>query len=506
MDLEKARGDPTVLNSPPPARLQRPLTNEEKLANTSFDVDFSPKTSGAGSVREYNVIPVKQDGGVLSKLRNMEAVMDRKLGIESEAIVRKLPEERVKMTWRDTLTMAALWASGTMNLSCFATGFLGWEFGLNLWQSIVCMIFGSLLGGAVSGFCATLGAPTGLRQISISRYSFGWYPTKLVAFLNIVQQIGWSSVGCITGGIALNAVADGKVSIALGIVIIALCSTAISFVGLKAILPYERYAWIMYLIIFIIVFGQTGRYADNTTPTTLTGADYSGTILSLLAIVYGSSASWATVASDYYVLYPINTSRSKVFVLTTLGIALPTAFGLVCGATVASTLNNRPDLAKVFDDQGIGFLIQEMLYPLGFAKFLLVLLVLSGINCNIINTYSAAISCQQFARPLARIPRFVWTLACCGVILALALAGRDHLLSFLQNFLSLLGYWCTSYFVIVFTEHYLFRKGNVEANYDLESWNDPNGLPIGLAAITAFLLGVVFWCLGMGKESACGLL
>jgi hypothetical protein len=28
--------------------------------------------------------------------------------------------------------MASLWASGTMNLSCFATGFIGWEMGLDL--------------------------------------------------------------------------------------------------------------------------------------------------------------------------------------------------------------------------------------------------------------------------------------------------------------------------------------------------------------------------------------
>jgi hypothetical protein len=27
--------------------------------------------------------------------------------------------------------MFFLWASGTMNTSCFATGFLGWEFGLS---------------------------------------------------------------------------------------------------------------------------------------------------------------------------------------------------------------------------------------------------------------------------------------------------------------------------------------------------------------------------------------
>lgn len=279
----------------------------------------------------------------------------------------------------------------------------------------------------------------------------GWYPNKIIAFLNTVQQIGWSAVGCITGGVALNAVADGAVSTALGVVIIAVCSLIVSFVGLRAILVYEKYAWIIYLVIFLIIFGETGRYADNSTPSSLTGADLSGTVLSLMAIVYGSSASWATVASDYYVHYPADVSRTKVFILTTLGISLPTSLGMVAGCVVSSALNNRTDWSDVYKAGGIGYLIQDSLYPRGFAKFLLVLLVLSGINCNIINTYSAAISCQQFARPFAKVPRFIWTFLCFCVIIALALAGRNQLLLYLENFLALLGYWCTSYFVIVST-------------------------------------------------------
>ena len=181
--------------------------------------------------------------------------------------------------------------------------------------------------------------------------------------------------------------------------------------------------------------------------------------------------------------------------VTYMELALTFFTGMVAGCCVASALNNRPDWADA-NDKGFGFLIQTMLYPRGFANFILVLLVLSGINMNIINTYSAAISCQQTARPFARIPRFLWTLACFGVIIALALAGKDKLLLYLQNFLPLLGYWCTSYFVIVFTEHWLFRKGDF-ANYNLEGWNDPNVVPIGLAAGAAFGLGVIAWVMGM---------
>lgn len=444
------------------------------------------------NVELYNNTYVSQNNGILSKLRRLEARLDAKLGVESEAINRKLPEEKHHVPWHEQLTMALLWASGTMNTSCFATGFLGWEFGLSLKQSILIVIFASILGGAVTGFAAIFGAATGLRQISVSRYSFGWYPNKVIALLNTVVQIGWSAVACITGGLALTAVADGHVSLVVGIVILSVVAMLISFVGLKAILIYERYAWFIFFIIFMIFFGETGKYADNKTPTELTGADFTGTVLSLIAIIYGSSCSWATMASDYYVHYPADVSRVKVFLMTTFGIAIPTSIGMLAGCVVASSLNNRPELKDTYENDGLGFLIQDMLYPRGFAKFILTLLVLSGINTNIISIYSSAISCQQFARPFSRVPRFIWTLLCFAVILGLAVGGRQNLNTYLQNFLALLGYWCTQYFVILFSEHYIFRGGKFE-NYDLDGWNDPSRLPVGLAAGVAFGLGIIAW-------------
>jgi NCS1 nucleoside transporter family len=435
--------------------------------------------------------------GLLFRLRRFEAQMDTKLGIESEAIIRKQEEDKKPVPWHEELTMALLWASGTMNTSCFATGFLGAEFGLSLKQAILVTIFASLLGGAITGYCATFGAATGLRQISVSRYSFGWWPNKLIALLNSIQQMGWAAVSCITGGLALTAVSDGHVSLILGIVILAVVALVISFIGLNAILVYERYAWIIFFIIFMIIFGETGRFADNAAPPTATGSTLSGAVLSLIAIVYGSSASWCTMVSDYYVHYPTNVSRVKVFLMTSLGIAIPTSIGMVAGCVVASALNTKPDWNDAYEE-GLGYLIQTMLYPRGFAKFLLTLLVLSGINTNVISIYSAAISFQQLSRPFAQVPRFIWTIFCFLCILALALGGREQLNAYLQNFLSLLGYWCTSYGIILFEEHFIFRKGNFN-NYDLEGWNDPARLPLGIGASVAFLLGVVCWCMGMDE-------
>lgn len=58
--------------------------------------------------------------GFFGKLRYYEEALDRKLGVESHGIARKLPEERDPSyaKWSNQLVMFALWASGTMNRKC----------------------------------------------------------------------------------------------------------------------------------------------------------------------------------------------------------------------------------------------------------------------------------------------------------------------------------------------------------------------------------------------------
>ena len=212
------------------------------------DIEKRPSVAVDISADRYvSVDDVLHRRGFLGHLRYYEAKLDEKLGVEAHGPDRILPDKREPP---NVWVMAAIWASGTMNLSCFTTGFLGFEFGLALKQTIPLTIFASLIGSAVTGWCATLGPATGLRQVSISRYSFGWWPSKIIAFLNVVEQLGWSSVGCITGGLALSAVSDGHVSLILGVVLIAVLGLVASFIGLKGVLTYDTYAWIPFFIIF----------------------------------------------------------------------------------------------------------------------------------------------------------------------------------------------------------------------------------------------------------------
>ncbi len=345
-----------------------------------------------------------------------------------------------------------------------------------------------------------MGPGTGLRQVSISRYAMGWWPAKIIAFLNVVEQVGWSSVGCITGGLALSAVSNGRINLVLGVVIVAIVGLIFSFVGLRAVLSYEKYAWALFFVIFMVMYGELAPQASLSSPASSTGLTNTGSALSLFAVVYGSSASWCSIVSDYYVHYPVNTSKTKVFFLTSAGIAIPTCIGMVLGCCVGSTMGVNTQWANIYDEQGVGFLLQYILYPRGFAKFLLVLLVMSGIGMNCIAIYSGALSIQQFAQPLSLIPRFFWTLIVFVAILLIGIAGRNHLLEVLQNFLSLLGYWNTSFFVILFTEHYWFRNGWYGyQNYDLEAWNTASKMPIGFAGLAAFAAGIGGAVVGMDE-------
>ena len=68
---------------------------------TEKHADVSPQRSA--DVELYNGEAVTQDRGILSRLRYLEARLDAKLGVESEAITRKLPEDKKPVSFLETL-------------------------------------------------------------------------------------------------------------------------------------------------------------------------------------------------------------------------------------------------------------------------------------------------------------------------------------------------------------------------------------------------------------------
>lgn len=59
-------------------------------------------------------------------------------------------------------------------------------------DSFLTIIFMNLLGNAVVAFFSTFGPKTGMRQLTLTRFSFGYYTVMIPVVLNALACIGTS--------------------------------------------------------------------------------------------------------------------------------------------------------------------------------------------------------------------------------------------------------------------------------------------------------------------------
>jgi purine-cytosine permease-like protein len=191
---------------------------------------------------------------------------------------------------------------------------------------------------------------------------------------------------------------------------------------------------------------------------------------------------------------PERTSRLKIFLLTLSGLWLSFSLVYIPGIGIATGISTN---AAWSDAYGVstGAVVVAAFEPLqGFGRFCAVLVALGVIANSIPGTYAAALGCQVLGRYGKAVPRWIWSCVLIVIELILALAGRQHLLVIMPNFLALMGYWIELMVVIVILENLLFRRSK---SYDWERWEDQSHLPIGIAALVAFLVGWIGAVLGM---------
>lgn len=190
----------------------------------------------------------------------------------------------------------------------------------------------------------------------------------------------------------------------------------------------------------------------------------------------------------------------KVFLATWLGLIFPLLFTEMLGvAIMTATDDPNSRYAQGYEQSGTGGLLAAVLtYSLGsFGKFCLVLLGLSIVANNCPNLYTVGLTAQVFGRWCQAIPRFMWTVVATGVYIAIAIPGYSDFEEVLENFMNFIGYWLAIYEGIALTEHFVFRRG-IEG-YKAELYDHPGELPPGLAAVCAFIVGVVGVVMGMSQ-------
>lgn len=410
-------------------------------------------------------------------------------GIETHGIERVSPATRTHVRILDNFTM---WMSANLVLSTVAVGALASVLGLGFWDSFIAIVVFNALGVLPVAFFSTLGPKLGLRQMTISRFSFGWVGGIIMAFFNVAACIGWSTVNVIIGGELVNSLSNGAIPAWGGVLIIAALTTLVSIYGYRYVHRYERYAWIPLAIIFVIMFAvsvQHFKIVPSTTTLSLTGLV---SFITLGGAVYGFATGWSSYAADYNVNQPEDTPASRVFWLTFLGVFIPCVVLETLGVLFTSYGPWATDFANI----GIGALLTDVVRPLGgFGTFILALLALSTIANNIPNDYSLGLSVQVFGKPFQRVPRYVWTLIGAVIYVAIALPNSANFASTLQDFLFIIAYWLGPWAIILVLEHFVFRHGR----YNVDDWNTASRLPLGWAAIVSMVIGLIGVVLGAAQ-------
>jgi NCS1 nucleoside transporter family len=418
-----------------------------------------------------------------------------KYGVEQRGIERILPEERSQTL--SPWSCFWMWLAANCTISTFALGTLGtsiWYMGVK--DAFLTIVFTNLAANLIVAYFSTFGPKTGMRQLTLTRFSFGYYVCMIPALLNALACIGWSTVNAIVGGQALRAVAIDsnlpKMPIEVAIIIIAVLTFAFSFMGYKFVHLYEKYSWIPVAIIFLVYAGLIGKHVDIESGWAGTGRAEAASVLSFMSAIVGFSFGWSSLAADYSCNLPETTSTYKVFGLTYLGLIIPQIGLELLGAAAMATFTSMPTWGEHFETEGVGGLIAAPLvhYMHGGGRFFSIIAGLSIVANNIPNLYSFSLTVQNLGPWVQRIPRPFLVVLATAIYIVLACVGAHRFEEALDTLLLVLAYWLSIVVVIVVEEHFIFRGGDFK-NWNLEDVHNPRKLPFGAAAFASLCLGWV---------------
>ncbi|RMD42566.1 hypothetical protein DV735_g2548, partial [Chaetothyriales sp. CBS 134920] len=483
------------------------LTGVQDMHYAEFAEDESQALRNA--IREYDANKWKAIGQKLGKpAKACEQYAKEHFKGLLRGIRRVEDDEKQQITWLAYLQVLVLWTSVNLAINNVTLGMLGPAvYELSFTDSSVCASLGAILGALPVAWIATYGPVAGIRTMVLGRYAMGYWPSKLIAILNIIVFLGYSLVVCIIGGQVLSAISPGgNMSVVVGIVILAVITWGVTTFGIQVFHYYERYAFLPQLIVFSILYGVAAKQFDLHTPSVGDSATVAGNRLSFFSLCLSAAITYSGLAADFFVYWPATTSRKLVFAMTMAGLTFSFTFTFVLGAGLASGINTNPVYANAWANSQGGsgsgaLLVEAYADSLGtFGKFCAVVAALGGIANIVPSTYSAGIDFQLLGRYFLQVPRVVWNTVGVLIYTVCALVGRNHLSEIFTNFLALMGYWVVIWVAILLQEFLLFRRpsssciqiggrGRRRLTFDWTVWDDGHKLPVGMAASVAFLVG-----------------
>jgi NCS1 family nucleobase:cation symporter-1 len=369
------------------------------------------------------------------------------------------------------------WTSPNMEFATIFVGILAIAaFGLNFWEAVIAILLGSALGGITQGILSARGPTFGVPQMVLSRLGFGYWGNALPAGINaVVAGIGWFAVNSVSGALALNTLTHWPQVFCLLIIVV--IQIAVAYLGYNLIHVFERYAFPVLAIIFLIASGVILSKAHPAA----THSTFPGAFLIELGATFGYAVGWNPYAADYTRYFKPDTSKVAIAWWAGFGLFLSCAFLEIVGAAAGTAVK---DSGVFLGNNPTGAFTG--LLPSILADFTLLAIALGAVAANALNIYSGAISFTAlgFKLPLA-LRRALVALVFGAIGFFLAWSGLHNAGAKYNNFLLIIAYWIAPWLAVVFCDQILRRRQRPDQIEHLlfdrkySNWAGPVAMAVG---------------------------
>ena len=373
------------------------------------------------------------------------------------------------------------WTSPNMEFATVAVGLLGvLYFGLTFWQTVLAIVIGTLAGSVSQGILSTWGPKDGLCQMVLSRTGFGFLGNILPSGLNaIIAGVGWFAVNSISGALALHVLINGLPK-QFCLLLIVLLELGIAFFGHNLVHLFERFAFPVLTVIFVVASIWVLTKAHPGAPAGPTSSSLGGFLI-MLGASFGYAAGWNSYASDYTRYLKPETPKLTIALFAGLGVFVSCVLLEVAGAAVVTALSPGGLNAALGSGPDPG----EMtgLLPGWLGKLTLIAIFIGAICANVLNIYSAGLSALAVGLKLPT------TSARAAVSIVLGVIGYVVAIFYIndsskyENFLLIIAYWIGPWLAVVFLDRW-FRRGATDTaalaqDRNHTNWAGPISMAIG---------------------------
>ena len=369
------------------------------------------------------------------------------------------------------------WTSPNMEFATIFVGVLAVAaFGLSFTEAVIAIVVGSVLGGITHALLSARGPKSGVPQMVLSRLGFGYWGNILPAGINsIVAGIGWFAVNSISGALALNTL-TGLPQVLCLLIVVAL-QIVVAFLGHNLIHVFERYAFPVLAVIFLIASGVILSKTNASAPHhTIPGA-----FLITLGATFGYAVGWNPYASDYTRYFKPDTNTKAVGFWAGLGLFLSCTLLETVGAAAATAVHDTGAFLGANPTGAFTGLMPNVL-----ADFTLLAICIGAIAANALNIYSGAISFNAlgFKLPL-NIRRAIVALGFGTIGFFLAWSQLSNAGSTYNDFLLIIAYWIAPWLAVMFCDQFLRRRELADNTQRLlfdrkrSNWAGPVAMAVG---------------------------